>query len=138
MSDFMRSVDLLHRAMDVSALRHQVSADNLANAEVPNFKRSQVAFESMLKRAFESEANSKNALELQTSDARHFTTKKFIDYKTVEPRRLADFNTTSKANGNNVDAEQEAMDILKTQLNYRLLTQMQAHNFAQMRVALRK
>ena len=138
MSDFMRSVDLLHRAMDVSALRHQVSADNLANAEVPNFKRSQVSFESMLKRAFESEANSKNAFEMQTSDPRHFKSKKFIDYRTVEPQRLTDFNTTAKANGNNVDAEQEAMDILKTQSNYRLLTQMQAHNFAQMRIALRK
>jgi flagellar basal-body rod protein FlgB len=138
MNDFTRTVDLLHRAMDVSTLRYQVSANNLANSEVPNFKRTGVAFESMLKRAFESEQSNKHALELTTTDARHITTQKFIDYRTIEPRRVTDFYTTSKANGNNVDAEQEAMDILKTQLNYRLLTQMQAHEFQQLRSVIRR
>ena len=45
--------------------------------------------------------------------------------------------TTSKANGNNVDAEQEAMDILKIQLNYQLLTQMQNFEFNQMKIVLK-
>ncbi|GMO50839.1 MAG: flagellar basal body rod protein FlgB [Treponemataceae bacterium] len=138
MNDFTRTVDLLHRAMDVSTLRYQVSANNLANAEVPNFKRSSVAFEAMLKRAFESEQANQNALELKAEGPYTLSTKKFIDWRTVEPRRLTDFYTTSKANGNNVDAEQEAMDILKTQLNYRLLTQLQAHEFSQIRTAMRK
>jgi flagellar basal-body rod protein FlgB len=138
MNDFTRTVDLLHRAMDVSTLRYQVSANNLANSEVPNYKRSKVAFEAMLKRAFESEASNKNALTLTTTDPRHIETQKFVDYRSVEPRRTTDYFTTSKANGNNVDAEQEAMDILKTQLNYRLLTQLQAHEFQQIRTAIRK
>jgi flagellar basal-body rod protein FlgB len=138
MNDFTRSVDLTQRAMDVNTLRLHVSANNLANAGVPDFKRSQVAFESMLKRALESEKNNKNALELRTSDPRHFTTEKFIDYRTVTPRRITDYYTTSKANGNNVDAEQEARDILTTRLNYQVLTMLQAHNFSQVRAALRK
>ena len=57
MNTFTRSVDLLQRAMDATSLRYQVSANNLANSEVPNFKRSTVNFESELKRAFESEEN---------------------------------------------------------------------------------
>ena len=60
MNSFTRSVDLLHRAMDVSSLRYNVTANNLANAEVPNFKRTSVNFESELKRALESEENSKD------------------------------------------------------------------------------
>ena len=60
MNSFSRSVDLLQREMDVTSLRYQVSANNLANSEVPNFKRSVVNFESELKRAFESEAAAKN------------------------------------------------------------------------------
>ena len=55
MNSFTRSVDLLSRAMDVNSLRYQVSANNLANSEVPNFKRSVVNFESELKRAIDSE-----------------------------------------------------------------------------------
>ena len=41
------------------------------------------------------------------------------------------------ANGNNVDAEEEAMLILKTQLQYQLLTQMENFQFAQMKIALK-
>ena len=52
MNSFTRSIDLLQREMDVTSLRYQVTANNLANAEVPNFKRSTVNFESELKRAF--------------------------------------------------------------------------------------
>ena len=55
-NSFNRSIDLLQREMDVTSLRYQVTANNLANSEVPNFKRSTVNFESELKRAFDSEA----------------------------------------------------------------------------------
>ena len=46
MNSFTRSIDLLQREMDVTSLRYQVTANNLANSEVPNFKRSTVNFES--------------------------------------------------------------------------------------------
>ncbi len=55
MNSFTRSIDLLQRGMDVASLRYQVTANNLANSEVPNFKRTVVNFESELKNAFESE-----------------------------------------------------------------------------------
>lgn len=138
MSSFSRSVDLLHRAMDASTLRYQVSANNLANSEVPNFKRTSVSFESELKRAIESERNSKDAFQMTTTHEGHIQSEGFQNYQDVEPRRVTDYLTTSKANGNNVDAEQEAMDILKTQLNYQLLTQMQAFEFSQVKIAMQK
>ncbi|AEE16397.1 flagellar basal body rod protein FlgB [Treponema brennaborense] len=138
MNTFTRSVDMLHRAMDASTLRYQVSANNLANSEVPNFKRTSVNFESQLKRALESERNAKDSFQMITTDDRHIASEGAIDYRTVEPRRVTDYLTTAKANGNNVDAEQEAMEILKTQLNYQLLTQMQAFEFSQLKVAMKK
>ena len=49
-TSFGKTVDLLQRSMDVATLRRQVIADNIANADVPNFKRSVVDFESSLKR----------------------------------------------------------------------------------------
>lgn len=137
MNSFTRSVDLLHRAMDVSSLRYQVTANNLANAEVPNFKRTSVNFESELKRALESEVNSKDDFHMITTDSRHIESATPRDYRDVEPRRVLDYTTTAKANGNNVDAEQEAMEILKIQLNYQLLTQMQSFQFSQMKTVLK-
>ena len=123
MSSFSRSVDLLHRAMDASTLRYQVSANNLANAEVPNFKRTSISFESELKRAIESERNSKDAFQMITTHEGHIQSEGFQDYHDVEPRRVTDYYT---------------MDILKTQLNYQLLTQMQAFEFSQVKIAMQK
>ncbi|WP_147634590.1 flagellar basal body rod protein FlgB [Treponema pectinovorum] len=138
MNTFTRSVELLHRALDVNSLRYQVSANNIANAEVPNYKRQQVNFESELKRAFESEANSENRLLLTTTDNRHIQLKEPYDWREVEPRRVTDWTTTANANGNNVDAEFEATNILKIQMNYRLLSQLQNFEFSQVKLAMRK
>lgn len=138
MNSFMRSVDMLQRALDANTLRYQVTANNLANSEVPNFKRTSVNFESELKRALESEKNDKDAFHMITSDERHIQSSGPYDYRTVEPRRVLDYTTTAKANGNNVDAEQEAMQITKIQMDYRLLTQLENFEFSQMRIAMKK
>jgi flagellar basal-body rod protein FlgB len=138
MNSFAKTVDLLHRAMDVNALRYQTTADNLSKAGVPNYKRKTVSFESELKHAFEQEAKAKMEEKAYGEGATTFTPSESVDYRRVQPRLATDYLTTSKANGNNVDAEQEAMEILKIQLNYQLLTQLQSHEFSQIRTAMRK
>ncbi len=138
MNTFTRSVDLLQRAMDATSLRYQVSANNLANSEVPNFKRSTVNFESELKRAFESEENARNGFQLARTDERHISLNEPYDYRDVEPRRVLDYTTTAKANGNNVDAETEANNILQIQMQYRLLTQLAGFEFSQLNTVMKK
>ena len=138
MNSFSRSIDLLQREMNVANLRYQVSANNLANSEVPNFKRSTVNFESELKRAFDSEEAAKNAFHLTITDSRHIQVNVPYDYREVQPRRVLDYTTTSKANGNNVDAEYEANNILQIQMQYRLLTQLTDFEFDQVNTAMKK
>lgn len=136
MNSFTRSVDLLQRALDVNTLRYQVSANNIANADVPNYKRTAVNFESELKRAFESEQKARGAFELKTSSARHFKINNVIDYKTVEPRRVVDYTSTEKANGNNVNVETEAMNIVKIGMQYKMFTLLENHEFSQVKTAM--
>ena len=138
MNSFSRSVDLLHRALDVSTLRYQVSANNLACSEIPNYKRTSVNFESELKRAFDSEEAAKSAFHLTTTDSRHIQVNVPYDYRDVEPRRVLDYTSTAKANGNNVDAETEANNILQIQMQYRLLTQLTDFEFDQINTAMKK
>lgn len=137
MNDFSRTVDLLHRTMDANTLRYQITANNLANSGVPNFKRTSLNFESELKRALESEAAAKDSFRMTVSDPRHIQSSVPVDYRSVEPRRVTDYLSTSQANGNNVDPEQEAMEVLKIQLNYKLLSQMQAFEFSQIKTAIK-
>ncbi len=137
MNSFTKTIDLLHRAMDVNTLRYSVSANNLANTGVPNFKRSTVNFETELKRALDSEAAAKGQFSLSVNDKRHIASDGVIDYRSVEPRKVLDYTSTAKANGNNVDPEQEAMELLRIQLNYQLLTQMQSFQFSQVNSVLK-
>ncbi|MDR1108147.1 MAG: flagellar basal body rod protein FlgB [Spirochaetaceae bacterium] len=135
-NNFTKTVDMVHRAMDVNILRRSVIANNLANAEVPNFKRSEVNFESELKRVLETEKN-KPALELALTDPKHIPNWRERDYREVEPRRVLDYVSTSKNNGNNVDAEQEIMAALENQMMYTLMAQAQTFEFSQINMVLR-
>ncbi|MDR3277100.1 MAG: flagellar basal body rod protein FlgB [Treponema sp.] len=136
MTDFSKTVDLLHRAMDASVVRRSVIANNIANAEVPNFKRSEVNFESELKKALESE-NKRPALELTLTNSNHIPNWKVEDYRDVQPRRVLDYLTTAKDNGNNVDAEQELMLATENQMMYNLLAESAAFEFNQVNLVLR-
>lgn len=137
MNSFVNSVDLLQRQLDVEGLRYQVTANNIANSEVPNFKRQSVNFESSLKKAFEARDNEHNSFKMQTSDPRHIHSEKAGDWRKVEPRRVTDYTTSSKANGNNVDAEEEAMNIVQIQMQYKLLTSLESFQFHQVDVAMK-
>jgi flagellar basal-body rod protein FlgB len=137
MNSFTKTVDLLHRAMDANLIRRNVIANNLANAEVPNFKRSEVSFESELKRALDTEKQ-RPPLELKLTDPRHIPNWRERDYREVEPRRTVDYISASRNNGNNVDPEQEVMLALENQMMYTLMAQSQAFEFAQVELALRQ
>jgi len=136
MNTFARTIDLLHRGMDASAVRGQVIANNLANAEVPNFKRSNVNFESELKRALESEGK-KPAIELKMTNEKHFPNHKERDYRDVQIRRVLDYVSTYNNNGNNVDPEREVMLYTQNQMAYTLYAQAAAFEFSQINQVLR-
>ena len=136
-NSFQKTVDLLHRALDVNALRYTVSANNLANSEIPDFKRTTVNFETELKRALDSEKRSAGQFQLAVTDPRHIKSDGVIDYRSVSPRRVLDYTTTAKANGNNVDAEEEAMTVLKIQMQYQLLSQMTGFQYSQVQSVLK-
>jgi len=133
---FGKTMDLLHRAMDAGVVRRSVIANNMANANVPNFKRSMVNFESELKRALETEKQ-KPALELELTNPKHIPNWKERDYRDVQIRRVLDYTSTYNNNGNNVDAEQEAMLALENQMMYTLLAQSTAFEFGQINSVLR-
>jgi flagellar basal-body rod protein FlgB len=121
---FMKTQDLLHRGMQTATLRRKVISDNIANADVPHFKRSEVVFESMIKRAIESEKIEKEkAVPTKISDNRHFEFFKPLDYTEVAPKTNLDYLTTIRSDGNNVDIEKEMVDANQNQMTYTLLVE---------------
>jgi flagellar basal-body rod protein FlgB len=136
MSNFTRTLDLLNRGMDVGVLRDTVYSDNLANAGVRNWKRSEVNFESQLKKAINSE-NYKPSFEMARTDPRHVSNWTRLDYHDVQPRRVLDYLSTYNNNGNNVDPEEEFNKILKNQMQYTLYAHAAAFEYGQVSLVLR-
>jgi flagellar basal-body rod protein FlgB len=132
---FEKTVDLLKRGLDVSVLRRGVIANNIANAETPNFKRTELNFESALKRALDSEKVP--APRQFVTDSRHIPFYQPIDYRTVRPRLVLDYLTTAKNNGNNVDIEEEGMLALQNQLLYQTMAQAISSEFNRVNLVLR-
>jgi flagellar basal-body rod protein FlgB len=122
--------------MDAETVRRGVIANNLANAEVPNFRRSEINFESSLKKALDSEKQ-RPALELSMSDPRHISNVVEYDYRDVKPRTNLDYLTQAKNNGNNVDPEQEVQLLVQNQMKYNLLAGAADFEFNMVSIALR-
>jgi flagellar basal-body rod protein FlgB len=134
-NSFGKSVDVLHRTMDAATLRQQVLANNISNADTPNFKRSSLNFEAELKRALDSEAVKKPQAAL--THEKHISFDQVQNYRDVRPTRFLDYLTQTDNNGNNVDAEQESMLLLQNQLRYDLLTRSVSNQFTQLNIVLR-
>ena len=132
---FGRNVDILHRAMDVNVLRRNVMANNIANADTPNFKRTFVNYEAQLKRALRSEGQRPSPAFL--TDSRHIPFRRAVDYRQVQPRRVLDYLSTSKNNGNNVDIEQETVGVIENQLLYQSMSHAIASEFTRINIVLR-
>ena len=135
-TSFGKTMDILKRSMNASLRRQDVISDNLANADTPNFKRSDISFESELKRALDSE-NAPKGLQATLTDPKHIPFSRPLDYRNVQPKRTLDYLTNSKNNGNNVDLEQETMLALHNQLSYTMMAQIVNTQFQQINLVLR-
>ncbi|THB62648.1 MAG: flagellar basal body rod protein FlgB [Spirochaetaceae bacterium] len=134
-TSFGRTTDILHRSMDVNMLRQSVIADNIANVDTPNFKRSEVNFESSLQKALESEKY--RPFPQAITHEKHIPFYRPIDFRTVAPRRNLDFTTSTKNNGNNVDIEVESINLLNSQLAYQMMTENMNSEYRRINLVLR-
>jgi flagellar basal-body rod protein FlgB len=132
---FGKNLEILKREMDVSVLRQNVISNNIANSDTPNFKRSVVNFEAQLKRALDSEKVV--AFPQAITHQRHIAFDKPMDWREVGPRRVLDYLTEAKNNGNNVDIEEEGMNALANQLLYTTLAQVVTSEIQRVNIVLR-
>ena len=106
-----RSIRLLEKAIDAGSLRQSVIANNIANINTPGFKKSSVAFESILKKNLNT-----NRIPLYAIDNRHINGVNMLD--NIAPVVVQEKTTSMKADGNNVDVEQEMVRLITNTITY--------------------
>ncbi|WP_411821698.1 flagellar basal body rod protein FlgB [Leptospira sp. 'Mane'] len=135
---FMKTQDLLEKGLGAAMTKRKVLTDNISNADVPHFKRSEVNFESMLKRAFESEKIEKEkAVPTLITNDRHIEFFKPLDYRDVKPKVNVDYLTTMRPDGNNVDIEKEIVEANQNQMTYNLMIERLNQNNRLLNIVMR-
>ena len=133
----MKTNYLLEKALDVETLRKNVIANNIANVDVPHFKRSEVNFESQLRRVIREKYDENNRLPAKLTDERHIPFYVERDIRDVRPRVNLDYNTTYRNDGNNVDIEKEGVDASKNQMRYNAYVTALNQNYKMLKTAMR-
>ncbi len=125
--------DSLGVALTGLALRSKAIAGNLANTNTPDYKRKIVSFEEQLQ-----QVQSKQRLSdipMATTNAKHFNNDVHA-INEIQPRIETDPSSIF-VDHNNVDIDREMMDLTKTGLNYKAVSNMTKKYFEQMKGIVR-
>lgn len=118
-------INVLDKAADASWVRNDVLANNIANADTPNYKRKDVQFETYLSNAVagtdsldETVAN----IDLSTLESTTYTEQAGLSYR---------------EDGNNVDISTENVELAKNQLKYYTLMNSVNQEFGRLKSAMK-
>ncbi|MCD6238720.1 MAG: flagellar basal body rod protein FlgB [Thermotoga sp.] len=128
---FGTDVNLLSKAMDVSLLRQQVYAHNIANVDTPHYKRKFVSFEEDLRQALEGED-----LPMKCTNSRHIRGT-YTSINDIKPRIVTEDETTLRNDGNNVDIDYEMVQAEKNSLRYQAMSTFLSRTFGRYGIVVR-
>jgi flagellar basal-body rod protein FlgB len=127
---------ILEAALDATSARSHVIANNIANADTPNYKAQRLKFEDILTQEFNQGESS--MLPLRRTNALH------LPASGIEVLRnngqvgviYTDDSTTYRLDGNNVDIDQEMAEQSKNAIQYSTLTELISRRFASLRTII--
>ncbi|MHA6484406.1 flagellar basal body rod protein FlgB [Paenibacillus sp. strain BS8-2] len=120
----------MEAALYAAESRQRVISNNIANAETPYFKRSEVLFEELLEQSMDT-----SRLSGKTTDVRHIPIGA-NSTKLPVPQVLTDDSTSMGNNQNNVDVDREMSLLAKNQLSYNFYIQQINHDLKMMRTGI--
>lgn len=117
--------DYLPRAMTAANMRQEVIANNIANVNTPNYRKSVVEFEELLAREIYGEEPDRK-LKLARTHDKHLPPEP-RNYR-AEPKIFQDNTNIMRVDDNNVDIDIEMASLAKNQLYYNAIaTQFGGH-----------
>lgn len=117
------STSLLQKGLDGTWARQNATLNNLSNYETPGYKRQYVTFEEELREA---------ALSRKGDSLRE----RVSNIKDTSPFTGTDERLTLRADGNNVDIEEENVELARAQLQFATYTRQLSDHFSRLRYAI--
>jgi flagellar basal-body rod protein FlgB len=126
------SFQRLESAIQAASMRQRVIANNIANVDVPYYKRSDVIFEELLNHAITGKGIP--VLSGRMTHERHIPINN--SYPSPYPQVVSDETTAINNNQNNVDIDKEMSLLAENQLRYNLMIQQVNHEVKMMRTGI--
>ncbi len=123
-----KTVDLLKQGLSGASLRQSVLANNMANANTPNFKRSDVDFASQLTAT----GSEPGKLGLQRTHGNHLQNGP-AGSSSPSFAIQQDTTTAMRNDGSNVDVDREMVMIMENQLHYQAMADAVNRRLGQLR-----
>lgn len=141
-----RTIETTTLALDALSARHKLLSANVANADSPGYKRSDLKFEDQLSKIIETDRQQEymrqNPVGGLTYSATSFdvlgqmpnfmgASKASLDqqYQSFKPEQIDSTGLDEKPNGNNVNIESEMVELSKNGMKYTAITGFQEKAF---------
>jgi flagellar basal-body rod protein FlgB len=127
MDFFSNSITTLEQALNYSALKQKVIANNIANVDTPNYKAQDVSFQKLL------ESSKSNQLTAYRTDRRHFPFPNEDTLSSAIFSRPSSYNE----NGNSVDMDKEMSDLASNQIYYNAMAELISGKFSSLNTVIK-
>jgi len=127
------AADLLQNGLEASWARNAVIRNNIANVETPNFKSSDVEFESVLLSALQADGTSFQA---KKTNERHISFGNIDSALDVSYVVTENDDTSMLVNGNNVDIEAENVKLAQNSILYNTILTKLNGELARLKMAI--
>jgi len=149
-----RTMEISSLALDGLAERHKVLSANIANAQTPNYVRSDVQFEDQLRNILSME-DLKEATKVANSNTQangslqvnhssiagslyHDDLLSRDNYSNFKPNLVADSEAPEISNGNNVNIETEMVELSKNGTKYTILSELEGRQFKKIETIIKE
>lgn len=122
-------VSVLEQSLAAASLRHKVISNNIANVNTPGFKKSEVAFESLLQSALDG-----TQLRMTSTNEKHFQIARSPLQVTPTMNTITD--TSMRTDGNNVDVDIEMAELAKNNIYYNAVAQQLGQHFSGLKTVI--
>lgn len=129
--NLFQTADLLQKGIGADWLRNEVISNNIANADTPGFKVSEVEFEDVLASAI----SSSGGLELKTTRTGHLQGRT-ADLSEVAPVISVSSSTAYRLDDNNVDIEAQMVSLAQNSLHFYTLVSKLNSEFRRLNQAI--
>jgi len=123
------NIELMGKLLDVKAKRHELISNNLANVDTPGYKRSDIAFEEILKSKLD-----QRILPLSITNDKHINL--VSKAEEIEPQIYKQQDYVIRNDENNVDVDREMVELLKNNLSYDIISEQLQTNLKLLQTAI--